>query len=187
MSSLEPSELRRAVGTAAAAAASEHEFFARLDAAGISVRRRYSTRDPGEVTGYAVALPVDTSQTGGPVWYSGGKLTPDLTLPKLRHRWAPGDAASRGPFTAAEQDAISPAPLFDELLASHRRHQADAGPAIGTVRHLATRTTPGRQGEVDLPNSSKQPDSPTPIHGIGPVLESLTWAYSWWAILGSNQ
>jgi len=49
----------------------------------------------------------------------------------------------------------SPVPLLDELLASHRRHQADAGPPIGTVRHLATRTIPGRQGEVDLPNSSQ--------------------------------
>ena len=98
--------LRRAVSTAAATAASEQEFFGRLDAAGISVRRRYSTRNPGEVTGYAVALPTDTTRAGGPVWYSGGKLAPDLTLPKLRHRWAPGDAASRGQFTAAERDAI---------------------------------------------------------------------------------
>ena len=52
------------------------------------VRKRFSTRNPGEVTGYAVALPADTTQAGGPVWYSGGKLAPDLTLPKLRHRWA---------------------------------------------------------------------------------------------------
>jgi hypothetical protein len=81
--------LRRAVSTAAAAAASEHDFFAQLDAAGISVRRRYSTCNPGEVTGYAVALPDNTTRTGAPVWYSGGKLAPDLTLPKLRHRWAP--------------------------------------------------------------------------------------------------
>jgi len=49
----------------------------------------------------------------------------------------------------------SPVPLLDELLASHRRHQADAGLAIGTVRHLTTRIAPGRQGEVDLPNSSQ--------------------------------
>jgi hypothetical protein len=49
----------------------------------------------------------------------------------------------------------SPVRLLDELLTSHRCHQADAGPAIGTVRHLATRNIPGRQGEVDLPNSSQ--------------------------------
>jgi len=98
--------LRRAVSTAAAAAASEREFFARLDAAGVSVRRRYSTHNPGEITGYAVALPADSTRTGGPVWYSGGKLAPDLTLPKLRHRWAASGAAPRDQFTAAERDTI---------------------------------------------------------------------------------
>ena len=87
--------LRRAVATAAAASSSEREFFARLDAAGISVRKRVSTRNPGEITGYAVALPTDTTNAGGPVWYGGGKLAPDLTLPKLRHRWTP--AAPPGP------------------------------------------------------------------------------------------
>ena len=79
--------LRRAVSTAAAGAASEQEFFARLDAAGISVRKRFSTRNPGEVTGYAVALTGDTTREGGPVWFGGGKLAADLTLPKLRCRW----------------------------------------------------------------------------------------------------
>jgi hypothetical protein len=49
----------------------------------------------------------------------------------------------------------SPVPLLDGLLAQHRRHQADSNPANSTVRHLMTRTTPGRQGEVDLPNSSQ--------------------------------
>ena len=79
--------LRRHVSTAAAAAESEQDFFARLQQAGVLVRTRLSTRTPGQITGYAVALPTDTTATGGPVWYSGGKLAPDLTLPKLRHRW----------------------------------------------------------------------------------------------------
>ena len=99
--------LRRAVSTAAATASSEREFFARLDAAGISVRKRFSTRNPGEVTGFAVALPADTTQAGGPVWYSGGKLAPDLTLPKLRHRWAHARASAPGTtFTSAERNAL---------------------------------------------------------------------------------
>lgn len=99
--------LRRAVATAAAGASCEREFFARLDAAGISVRKRFSTRNPGEITGYAVALPTDTNRSGGPVWYSGGKLAPDLTLPKLRHRWAPASATSTAQtFTAADRSAV---------------------------------------------------------------------------------
>jgi hypothetical protein len=53
--------------------------------AGVLVRKRLSTRNPGEVTGYAVALPGDTGR-GGPVWFGGGKLATDLTWPRLRSR-----------------------------------------------------------------------------------------------------
>jgi hypothetical protein len=99
--------LRRHVTTAAAGAGSEAEFFARMDSAGVLVRKRFSTRTPGQVTGYAVALPGDTAKDGGPVWYGGGKLAADLTWPKLRHRWTcPGAAPSGGPLTAADQKAI---------------------------------------------------------------------------------
>ena len=80
--------LRREVSTAAAGAGTEQEFFARLHQAGVLVRKRYSTTHPGEVTGYAVGLPHHTASDGGVVWYGGGKLAADLTLPKLRARWA---------------------------------------------------------------------------------------------------
>jgi hypothetical protein len=100
--------LRRIVSTAAAGAASEEEFFTRLREAGVLVRTRLSTRDPGQVTGYAVALDGDTARTGGPVWFGGGKLAADLTLPKLRCRWGTGRAGTlRGEaLTAADRNAI---------------------------------------------------------------------------------
>ena len=79
--------LRRLVRTAVAAAASEQEFFTCLRRSGVLVRTRSSVRQPSHLTGYAVALPGDTAKAGEPVWYSGGKLAADLTLPKLRHRW----------------------------------------------------------------------------------------------------
>jgi hypothetical protein len=79
--------LRREVSTAAAGAGTEQEFFAQLDQSGILVFKRYSTIHPGEVTGYAVGLPHHTASGGGVVWYGGGKLAADLTLPKLRTRW----------------------------------------------------------------------------------------------------
>jgi HPt (histidine-containing phosphotransfer) domain-containing protein len=79
--------LKREVSTAAAAASSEQDFFTRLRQSGVLVRKRFSTRNPGEVTGYSVAWPLDTTRAGEPVWYSGGKLAADLTLPKLRRRW----------------------------------------------------------------------------------------------------
>jgi hypothetical protein len=80
--------LRRHVFGAAAGARTEHEFFHRLAAAEVLVRKRYSTLDPGDVTGYAVGLPHHLSRDGGVIWYGGGKLAADLTLPKLRTRWA---------------------------------------------------------------------------------------------------
>ena len=72
------------------------------------MRIRYSSRDPGQVTGYAVALASDTARAGGPVWYGGGKLAADLSLPKLRARWhgAPAGPGRTDPLTAAERNAI---------------------------------------------------------------------------------
>ncbi len=87
---------------AAAGARTEQEFFTRLAQAGVLVRRRYSTVRPGQVTGYAVGLPQHAGKDGHPVWYGGGKLAADLTLPKLRTRWA-------GP------QARDPRPSADEL------------------------------------------------------------------------
>ena len=80
--------LRREVSTAVAGARTEHEFFARLAEARVVIRKRYSVASPGKVTGYAVGLPHHTAKGGGTVWYGGGKLAADLTLPKLRQRWA---------------------------------------------------------------------------------------------------
>jgi hypothetical protein len=80
--------LRRHVAVAVASAGCAQEFFTRLHQAGVMVRFRYSTTDPGQVTGYSVALPGDTTGIGSPVWYGGGKLAADLSWPKLRQRWA---------------------------------------------------------------------------------------------------
>jgi hypothetical protein len=100
------STLRRQVSRAAAGAASEQEFFARLSRSGVLVRTRSSTRNPGQVTGYAVALPGDTTKAGTPVWYGGGKLAADLTLPKLRRRWGAAGGSADDSFTAAERGAV---------------------------------------------------------------------------------
>jgi hypothetical protein len=98
--------LRREVCTAAAAAASEREFFTRLRAAGVLVRERHSTVNPGEVTGYAVGLPGHTARDAGVVWYGGGKLAADLTLPKLRARWV-GAGPDHAPFCGAGVPAVA--------------------------------------------------------------------------------
>ena len=98
--------LRRLVCTAAAGAGSDEEFFAGLARAGVLARKRFSSREPGQVTGYAVAMPGDVAKDGGPVWYSGGKLAADLTWPKLRQRWIRFSAADGEWIKFAERDAI---------------------------------------------------------------------------------
>jgi len=80
--------LRREVCTAAAGARTEEEFFTHLAQCGVLIRRRYSTVNPSQVTGYAVGLPAHTGRDGQPIWYGGGKLAADLSLPKLRTRWS---------------------------------------------------------------------------------------------------
>jgi hypothetical protein len=81
--------LRRHVCGAAAGARTEREFFDQLASARVLVRKRYSSQHPGQVTGYAVGLPHHRGRDGGVIWYGGGKLAADLTLPKLRCRWEP--------------------------------------------------------------------------------------------------
>jgi hypothetical protein len=82
--------LRGKVRAALAGANSFEEFSERLRRDGVLVRPRMSTLNPDEVTGYAVALlPRGTDAADGiePVWFGGGKLAPDLTLPQLQARW----------------------------------------------------------------------------------------------------
>jgi hypothetical protein len=68
--------LRREVCAAAAGAGSEREFFARLEQAGVLVRKRLSTVHPGGVTGYAVGLADHTTRDGSVIWYGGGSSPP---------------------------------------------------------------------------------------------------------------
>jgi hypothetical protein len=130
--------LRRQVATAAASANSEDEFFTCLDQAGLLVRKRFSIKNPGQVTGYSVALPGDTAKNGGPVWYGGGKLAADLTWPKLRQRWTP--------------DRATPGRLHPDLTAEERNalweHATKiAADATAQIRNL-TRTDPTAAADV---------------------------------------
>ena len=66
---------------------------------------RYSTRNPGQVTGYAVSLPGDTTADGAPVWYGGGKLATDLSWTGLCRRWD-GPRDPQPAWTAQERDDL---------------------------------------------------------------------------------
>ena len=81
--------LRTRVRAALAGSTGWEDFTGRLQSSGVMLRERMSTRDPTQVTGYAVALPSGPGIAGGQalVWFGGGKLAPDLSLPQLQARW----------------------------------------------------------------------------------------------------
>ena len=156
--------LRREACAAAAGAASEQQFFARLEAAGIATHKRYSTTSCDEVSGYAVGLHSHRTKDGQIVWYGGGKLAADLTLPKLRSRWTgpgpvPGQdlppAAARGVLrhqvaAAARQArdemrffaALREAGVLVRLRFSERCPDQVTGYAVGLPGHNAHDGTP---------------------------------------------
>ncbi|MFJ2158124.1 relaxase/mobilization nuclease domain-containing protein [Streptomyces sp. NPDC087856] len=90
--------LREAVRHALAGAATEAEFFTRLQEAGLRVKMRYAPS--GDALGYNVALPGDRNRDREPIWFAGSTLAPDLSLPKIRRRLAEGTADQTTPSTA---------------------------------------------------------------------------------------
>ncbi|MHC3471516.1 relaxase/mobilization nuclease domain-containing protein [Streptomyces sp. 7R007] len=86
-------ELRETVRRAVAGTASTEEFFDRLAAAGLLIRKRVAPS--GDLLGYKVALPDDRNGEQEPVFYAGSTLAPDLSLPRIRERWTlPAEPAS---------------------------------------------------------------------------------------------
>lgn len=78
--------LRLRVRRAMAAASTEAEFFALLEATGVTVR--FKLGPSGDALGCNFALPGDTNDKGEPVFYAGSTLAGDLSLPKIRQRLA---------------------------------------------------------------------------------------------------
>ena len=80
--------LERRVRAAATASKTEAEFVRRLRGSGVLVRPRFTKGTTDTVEGYSVALrPNQGEGPVAPVWYGGGKLSKDLTLPRLRSEW----------------------------------------------------------------------------------------------------
>jgi len=97
--------LERTVRAAATAASTEAQWLARLGELGVAVEPRWA-RGGDRVLGYRVAI-VDTPREQGrskAVWFGGGTLAHDLTLPALRAGWTrdadPATAWRRAPTAA---------------------------------------------------------------------------------------
>ncbi|TQM11007.1 relaxase/mobilization nuclease domain-containing protein [Pseudonocardia kunmingensis] len=109
-------ELARAVRVAAVASDGVAGFVAELEDAGYLVALRWAPS--GDPLGYKVARRGDVSAAGGPVFYSGSKLAPDLSLPRLLRGW---EEAALGSEAASPVEAA-------------RRRVDGARAAIGSAR-----------------------------------------------------
>ncbi|MFI8308829.1 relaxase/mobilization nuclease domain-containing protein [Streptomyces sp. NPDC085927] len=119
-------ELRETVRRAVAGAMSETEFFDRLAAAGLLIRKRVAPS--GDLLGYKVALPDDRNKDDEPVFYPGARLAPDLSLPRIRERWATDDQAPVPAVPTARPAPGGPA-------AARRRATSAAWTAVLGVEH----------------------------------------------------
>jgi hypothetical protein len=93
--------LARRVRAAAAAAGSEDEFVRRARRDGLLVRPRYAAGSHDVVAGYSAAERPAAGER--PVWFGGGQLARDLTLPRLRQGWP--DTPEGATVAAAEWGA----------------------------------------------------------------------------------
>ncbi|MEV6179934.1 mobilization protein [Streptomyces sp. NPDC052015] len=154
--------LQRTVREAAAAATSDADFFARLGASGLRVQQRIAP--DGNVTGYSVALPGDRNSAQQPVWFSGARLAPDLSLPRVRERWqGPAPKSSAAPaevWRVAEEKVRAAA---DQLGAGELRQGAGDVAALGDLIVVAAVVSPRmvrdqmRQAAYEFERASRAP------------------------------
>ncbi|MDT0382582.1 mobilization protein [Streptomyces sp. DSM 42041] len=121
-------ELREAVRRAVAGASGEEEYFDRLSAAGLLIRKRAAPS--GDLLGYKVALPDDRNKDGEPIFYPGARLAPDLSLPRIRERWTidTSDREIGEELPAARQSLSGPA-------SARRRTASAAWKALQVIKH----------------------------------------------------
>lgn len=134
--------LRLRVRRAVAAATDEAEFFALLEATGVTVRLK---RGPsGDALGCNFALPGDTNDKGEPVFYAGSTLAPDLSLPQIRRRLA---TTSPEPVAVRPGNPWHQATAATERIPHHLTHSDDSTAqgqlvALGAALDLLPITAP---------------------------------------------
>ncbi|MFJ2268614.1 mobilization protein [Streptomyces sp. NPDC087849] len=112
--------LRLRVRRAVAAASDEAEFFALLEATGVTVRLKLGPS--GDALGCNFALPDDTNDMGDPVFYAGSTLAPDLSLPKIRKSLA---TTSPEPVTVRPGNPWHQATAAADRIPHHLTHGND--------------------------------------------------------------
>lgn len=96
--------LARTVRACASASGDEAEFVRRMRRSGLLVRPRFADGRTDVVVGFSVAARPEAGER--PIWYGGGRLARDLTLPRLRDQWPDtpaGASAAAAEWTAAKR------------------------------------------------------------------------------------
>ncbi|MFI6579366.1 relaxase/mobilization nuclease domain-containing protein [Nocardiopsis sp. NPDC050513] len=141
--------LERLARRAAVASRTEQEFLDAVRSTGALVRLR-ETGQGGPAAGYALALPGDTAPDGGPVWFSGTALAPDLSLPRVRDRFA-GAPAAPAPLPAAGpwgQAATAVGELSEHWDGAGQGVRAAGAAALGDVLTAAAVAAPSHVRQV---------------------------------------
>jgi hypothetical protein len=168
----EPSRqwLRRAARIAAVQARDPEAYFRRLADLGVLVRPR--EMPPGHLVGYSIAAVGDVNADGMPVWFSGGKLARDLTLPRLRARWR-----SAAPPT----DPIPPEPGEHARVGRAERRAAIADATAAVRAAAAALHATGDPDPSDNAQGSGTGDTTAPdggraaaAHAGGPAIAHAT-------------
>lgn len=101
----------------ATASGDEAEFVRRMRRAGLLVRPRFADGRTDVITGYSVAERPEAGER--PIWYGGGHLGRDLTLPRLRDGWpdtptGATDAAAEWSAAKRGRRVVAPGPEAHE-------------------------------------------------------------------------
>lgn len=100
--------LQERIRAAISHAGTADELLAYLEADGIAVK---PGRGPsGDLLGYAVGRPGDVNDEGEQIFHPGGKIAPDLSLPKLRARLEATAPEEHPPLGATAQSATGSKP-----------------------------------------------------------------------------
>ncbi|MDT0613515.1 relaxase/mobilization nuclease domain-containing protein [Streptomyces lancefieldiae] len=142
--------LRLRVRRTVAAAADEAEFFALLEATGVTVRLKLGPS--GDALGCNFALPGDINDKGETVFYAGSALAGDLSLPKIRQRLA---TTSPEPATVRPGNPWHQTAAATERIPHHLTHGDDHAAqgqlvALGAALDLLPVTAPaGLKAELE--------------------------------------
>jgi hypothetical protein len=156
----EREELARVVRGAATVATSEAEFVRLLRDAGLAARPRYDRSGAHRVTGYAVAEA--PSDGGVAVFFGGGKLGRDLSLPALRARWQESEAERQ---EAADE--------WGGEAATKGTHEAARAGRHPTYRWAEASARWGKEASQEGGNGARRGTAPPGPAGWGEATERL--------------